>query len=461
MTLVFGSVIVGAALAIICGLLWAIGTLPKFRPRDLGSLVEVGVDVVMSMFHIDRWGEVFDTIRRNKLRTTLTAVSVAWGIIVMVVLLGLGNGLSSGVRHSFRRESTNGVFLTANKTTLPYAGYGVGRRIAFQNSDYEAARGVAGIAHISGQFFARGGRFGGNEMKTQHGTKSNAFPVNAVHADAYYVGTTDIVSGRFLNPIDIATRRKVAVIGRPVRNFLFDREDPIGQWIVIAGVAFEVVGVYAQEGSEEEERQIYVPVSTAQLAFHGADHLGVLMFTVNGGATASREIAGHIKANLAAAHQFSPADPQAVRVFDNVEGSEKISRLFGTIAIFVVVIGLGTLAAGVVGVSNIMMIAVKERTKEIGIRKALGATPQSIIAMIVQEAVFLTSIAGLLGLSAAVGILSAAPYVIHSELIRNPSVNIGVGVAAAIGLVIAGALAGYVPARAAARVNPIHTLRDQ
>lgn len=461
MSLIFGLVIAVAGLAIASGVLWLVGAIPALRLRSVVLIAEVGFLVTVSLFQIDRWGEVWDTIRRNKLRTALTAVSVAWGIFVMIALLGLGNGLNSGVRYSFRRESTNSVVVSANKTAFPYAGYGIGRRIAFQNSDYEAVRGMPDIGHLSGQFFVRGGRFGGNEMKVQRGAKSNAFPLNAVHADAYYFGNKAVISGRFLSELDVAARRKVAVIGRPVRDFLFADEDAIGQWIVVAGVAFQVVGIYADADSEDEERQIYVPISTAQLAFHGADRLSVLMFTVEGGGATSRDVATKVKGHLAMAHQFSPADPQAIRVFDNAEGSAKITRLFMAISIFVVVIGLGTLAAGVVGVSNIMMIAVNERTKEIGIRKALGATPQSIIAMIVQEAVLLTSVAGLVGLAAAVGFLSVLPHVVDSELIRNPSVELRVGVLAAIGLVIAGATAGFIPARAAARINPVHTLRDQ
>jgi putative ABC transport system permease protein len=490
MGLVFGLLLLATLLTVLLVWLWALGGLfgankrgkpdqgfaivaelgplhaevsPRAVVAGVGSFFGVVAGLVVSIFSLDRWGEVFDTIKRNKLRTTLTSVSVAWGIFVLVVLLGLGHGLNNGVRHSFRREAQNGVFITATKTSIPYGGYGVGRRLTFDNRDYAAAQKVKGIDHLSGQYFIHGGRFGGGEMKTQRGMKSNAFDVNAVHADAYYMGANEMVEGRFLNTTDVATRRKAAVIGRPVRDFLFeDGEDPIGQWIVVGGVPFQVVGVFSDEGGEENERQIYIPVTTAQLAFHGVDHLGMLSFTVgNASAAEAKAITREIVANLAAAHQFSPDDPQAARVFDNVEGHEKFNKFFLTISIFVVVIGLGTLAAGVVGVSNIMMIAVKERTKEIGIRKALGATPQSIVAMIVHEAVFLTSIAGLLGLSAGVLFLGAIPHLVDTELIRNPSVDIGVGVIAALGLVIAGALAGYVPARAAARVNPVHTLRDQ
>jgi putative ABC transport system permease protein len=364
------------------------------------------------------------------------------------------------------------VRISAGRTSIPYAGYNVGRKLTFQNRDYANAAKVKGIEHLDGQFFIKGGQFGGGEMKLQRGVKSNVFGVNAVYPDNFYTGGYQIIEGRYLNATDIGTLRKSVVIGKPVRDFLFGHgdsssvgdggfDDPIGEWIVIGGVPFQVVGVYTDQGSEEEERQVFLPTTTAQLAFNGADKLGMLSFTVgDADAQTAHAITHEILGQLAASHQFSPDDPQAARVFDNVEGFERFSQFFLVISLFVLVIGLGTLAAGVVGVSNIMMIAVKERTREIGIRKALGATPVSIVAMIVQEAVFLTSVAGLLGLSAGVGFLSLMPHLIETDMIRDPSVRVGVGMLAAIGLVVAGALAGFIPARAAAKVNPVETLRD-
>jgi putative ABC transport system permease protein len=462
-----------SSVVIVFGTLWLIGTLPHVRPRDALAVVQVAFATFVSMFSLDRWLEVFDTIRRNKLRTVLTAVSVAWGIFVMVVLLGMGQGLNNGIRYSFRSEAQNVVFIHTGRTSVPYAGYNVGRKLTFQNRDYDRAATVKGIDHIDGSFYITGGQFGGGEMKVQRGTKSNAFGVQSVFPGDYYTGAYAIQEGRYLNTADIVTLRKAAVIGRPVRDYLFGHadattgsgdggvDDPIGQWIVVGGVAFEVVGVFTMEGSEEEERVVYIPATTAQLAFNGADRLGAISFTVgNADAATTKAITREVVGQLAEAHQFSPDDKQAARVFDTVEGFEHFTKFFLAISIFVLVIGLGTLAAGVVGVSNIMMIAVKERTREIGIRKALGATPVSIVAMIVQEAVFLTSIAGLLGLAGGVMFLGAIPHFIDTEMIKDPAVRVSVGVLAAVGLVIAGALAGFVPARAAAKVNPVQTLRD-
>jgi len=415
------------------------------------------------MFSFDRWMEVFDTIRRNKLRTALTAISVAWGIFVMVVLLGLGNGLNNGLRYTFRREATNGIWVVANKTSVAYGGYDVGRRLVFDNRDYDRAKEVKGIDHISSAYFIRGGQFGGGEMLTRRGTKASLFQINAVRPESIFLVESEIIAGRFLDQTDQLGRRKSVVVGKPVVDYLFTpTENPIGEWIIVNGVPFEIVGVFTDPGGDEQSRQLYIPLSTAQLAFNGVDHIHMLSFTVGDANPAqAKAITDEVVAQLAQRHNFSTTDKQAVRIHNNVEGYDRFSKMFLIISIFVVIIGLGTLAAGVVGVSNIMMIAVKERTKEIGIRKALGATPSSIIMMIVQEAVFLTSIAGLLGLAGGVGMLALIESADVSEMIRNPSIHLGTGITATVFLICAGALAGFFPARAAARVNPIHTLRDE
>ncbi|MBA3454298.1 MAG: ABC transporter permease [Deltaproteobacteria bacterium] len=412
------------------------------------------------MFSADRWLEVFDTIRRNKLRTALTAISVAWGIFVLVFLLGLGRGLDNGLRANFAKDATNGVWINANKTSVAHGGYDVGRRISFANSDYERAKKVEGVEFISGQHYISGNRRG-SSMITKYGAKANTFELDAVYAESIRLQAHEMTKGRFLSASDIAQTRKSAVIGQTVAEFLFEKKDPIGEWITIGSTAFQVVGVFTDPGGAEEERRIYIPVSTAQLAFNGGDKLGQLQMTVGqAGPEEAQAIIDVIVGQLAERHNFDPADTQAVRVHNNIEQFDRFKKLFWMISTFVIVIGLGTLAAGVVGVSNIMMIAVKERTKEIGVRKALGATPWSIVFMITQEAVFLTGVAGLLGLSAGVGVLGLLGK-LDNEFIVDPNIDLSMGVGAAAFLVFAGALAGYFPARAAAKVNPIHALRDQ
>lgn len=426
----------------------------------LARMVGIGVLQWRDLFSIDRWTEVFVTLGRSKLRTTLTMVSVAWGIFVLVFLLGLGNGLDNGLRKTFQRDAANNVWVIAGKTSIPYGGYDIGRRLMMENSDYERAAKVAGIEHITGGHWI-GGR-GWGSLPTRRGNKTNAFSCDAVHADAIYLQAHDLVQGRFISVADVTERRKSVVIGLSASQFLFEGEDPIGQWILVNQVPFQVVGVFSDPRGSDNERKLYIPVSTAQLAFNGGDKLGELGFSV-GDATAAQAqaIIDDVVGQLSEKHNFDPQDKQAVRVWNNLEGAERFRKMFFMISVFIVVIGLGTLAAGVVGVSNIMMIAVKERTKEIGIRKALGATPRSIIFMVIQEAVFITAIAGLLGLAGGVGLLGLIGKHGSGDFMQDPSIDLTIGIGAAIFLVVAGALAGYFPARAAARVNPVHTLRDQ
>ena len=440
------------------------------------------------LISVDRWQEVLVTIGRSKLRTALTTISVAWGIFVLVFLLGLGRGLDNGMRKNFARDATNGVWINANKTSVAHAGYDVGRRIMFENSDYERAKKVKGVEYISAQHFIGGQRWGAS-MMTKYGAKANTFELDAVYADSLRLQAHEMTAGRFLSAADIAQNRKSAVIGQTVAQFLFGEthggatgpayaaksadgkgesgpppaftRSPIGEWITIGSTAFQVIGVFTDPGGAEEERRIYIPVSTAQLAFNGGEKLGQIQMTVGqAGPEEAQAIIDVIVGQLAEKHSFDPTDNQAVRVHNNIEQFARFKKLFWMISAFVMVIGMGTLAAGVVGVSNIMMIAVKERTKEIGVRKALGATPNSIIFMIIQEAVFLTGVAGLLGLSAGVGFLGLLGK-LDNDFIVNPNIDLTYGIAAAVFLVVAGALAGYFPARAAAKVNPIHALRDQ
>jgi putative ABC transport system permease protein len=456
------GLVVVKLLGLLLGLALAIGILVIVVVLAIAVLRMVGVTLVQwrDVFSLDRWQEVLVTVGRNKLRTALTMISVAWGIMVLVSLLGLGVGLDQGMRKQFARDATNGVWVMANKTSVAYGGYDVGRRVMFENSDFERAKKIDGIDHMSAQHYI-GGRRWGASIVTRHGAKANTFDLQAVYASTIYLESNEIVVGRFLSDADVAQRRKAAVIGKNVADFLFESAPPIGQWIDIGGIAFQVVGVFTNPGGAEEERRIFLPVSTAQLAFNGGEKLGNLQFTVgDAGPAEAQAIIDQVVGQLAEHWKFDPNDKQAVRVHNNIEQFERFKKLFWMISMFVIVIGLGTLAAGVVGVSNIMMIAVKERTKEIGVRKALGATPSSIVFMIIQEAVFLTAIAGLMGLVGGLLILEALGHM-HNDFILNPGIDLRTGLGATAFLVMAGALAGYFPARAAARVNPIHALRDE
>ena len=412
----------------------------------------------LGILSLDRWQEIFDTIRRNKLRTFLTSLSVAWGIFMLVLLLGAGTGLRNGVEHDFRDDAINSLWLWSGNTSMPFEGHGIGRRIQFTNADYDLiAQRFPAAEHLTGRFYLRG------NLMVSYGAKNSSFDVRSVHPAHRHLENTIITAGRFLNDLDLAERRKVAVIGEAVARFLFGEADPLGAWIQINNIQYKVIGIFRDEGGEGELRKIYIPISTAQMAYGGGNDIHQLMFTVgDAGTEQSKRIEQEVRTLLAGRHRFAPEDKRALRIRNNLERAATINALFDGIQLFVWVIGGLTVIAGIVGVSNIMLISVKERTKEIGVRKALGATPGAIVGQIVQEAIVLTGVSGYLGLVAGIGLLELVNrYVPESDYLRNPQVDLGVALVATGLLVFCGALAGYFPARRAARVDPVVALRDE
>jgi putative ABC transport system permease protein len=413
----------------------------------------------LAVFSPDRWYEIFDTIRRNKLRTFLTALSVAWGIFMLVILLAAGNGLRNSVAHDFRDDAVNSLWLWAGQTSLPHEGHPLGRAVQFTNRDYDRIRDtVPGVERITGRFYLRG------NLVVSRGNKNTSFDVRACHPDHRYLEKTNITAGRFLDDIDQAERRKVAVIGADVARFLFAKdEEPLGQRIAVNGVQYLVIGIFEDAGGEEEQRKIYIPIATAQMAYGGADAVHQLMFTVgDASAEDSKAIEAIVRDHLAEEHDFDPEDKRALRVRNNVQSFQDINDVFDAIELFVWFIGAGTIVAGIVGVSNIMLISVKERTKEIGVRKALGATSGAIVGQILQESIFLTAVAGYMGMVTGIGLIELfVRYAPPIDFLRDPQVDLRVVTIATVILVISGALAGYVPARRAARVDPVVALRDE
>jgi putative ABC transport system permease protein len=401
--------------------------------------------------------EILSVLRRNKLRTLLTALSVAWGMFMLALLLGAGRGLENGVAWEFRDEAVASIWVHAGPTALPYAGRGPNRDVRFTNDDYAALlREVPGIAHLSGRFFLWG------EFFVRYGSKHSAFDIRGTHPQHRYIEKTEIVRGRYINQADLDAKRKVAVIGSKVREALFGAGDPIGEYIEIRGLHYLVVGEFEDVGGEAELRKIFVPITTAQLVYNSPGRIHQLMFTLaSDDLAASREVGTAARALLGKRHMVSPDDRRGIRIQNNLEQFKKLTDVFSWIRVFVWIVGVGTLLAGIVGVSNIMLIAVAERTKEIGVRKALGATPFSIVSMIVIEAVLLTALAGYSGLVAGVGVVEivarTAPDV---PFLREPSVDLGVALIAAGLVVVAGGLAGLFPALRAARVDPIVALRQ-
>ncbi len=410
------------------------------------------------MFDLDQWQEILSTIRQNKLRTFLTGFAVAWGILMLVVLLGSGNGLANGIEYQFRDDATNSIWVRSGTTSLPYRGLQPGRDVRFTNRDHETVKlGIDGVEHITSRFYPRG------ELAVSHGKESGAFDIRSVHPDHRYLEKTIVHRGRFLNDLDLAEHRKVAAIGVEVEKALFGKRSAIGEYIKINGIPFRVVGTFRDEGGIGEEQKIYLPITTAQRIFNGADRIRMFMLTTGSLPLAETErMTEDIRQTLSQRHRFDPEDKRAVFINNINELVQRFVNLMAGIRIFVWIIGIGTILAGVVGVSNIMIIAVKERTKEIGVRKALGATPRSILGLILQEAVLITAVAGYLGLVAGVALLElGARHLPSSEFFVNPGVDLRVAIAATLLLIAAGTLAGLVPALRAASVQPVEALKDE
>ena len=411
------------------------------------------------MFDLDKWQEIFHTIRKNKLRTFLTGFSVAWGIFMLMVLLGSGNGLENGIKSEFQGDAVNRIWVTQGQTTLPYKGMKPGRRIQFTNEDYESAKSnIEGIEYISGRFNIF------QNTTVSYKNEYGSYDIVCCHPDYGFVENLEIINGRFLNDLDIDDYRKSTAIGIIVKEALFKDEPAVGKYIKVSGVPFKVVGVFSDIGGERDERRVYLPVSAAQVVFNNGNRINNFnMTTQQGTLEESRRMVDQVRNDLSARHNFDPKDLRAVSIFNNVEQYKQFLDLFAAIRLFIWIIGTGTIIAGIVGVSNIMMIVVKERTKEIGVRKALGATPFSIISLILQESVLITAFAGYVGLVLGVGLMELlSPMFENSDtFFKNPGVDLRVAISATILLVVSGAVAGFIPARKAASIKPIEALRDE
>jgi putative ABC transport system permease protein len=410
------------------------------------------------MFFIDRWEEIFSTIRKNKLRTFLTGFSVAWGIFMLIILLGSGQGLENGVREQFASSAVNTLWVWGGETSLAYQGLQPGRDIEFENADYDNIKSsVYGIEYMAGRTML----WGSNTIsyKNEYGD----FEIRSVHPDYGIIEKVKLLEGRFINPFDIEKTQKVATIGFAVKEALFKKREALGEYINVKGVPFKVVGIFEDDdGREDNQRVIYLPVTTAQKVFMNRDRISTMAITVaSSDVEDSKRMEDEVRTKMATRHHFDKKDDRAMFIWNGVDEYMQIMNLFAAIRIFVWIIGIGTIIAGIVGVSNIMMIAVKERTKEIGIRKSLGATPNSIILLILQESIFITGFAGYVGLVLGVGLLELISPHIQTEFFKNPEANIQVAISATIVLIFAGTIAGFIPARKAAAIKPVEALRDE
>ena len=418
------------------------------------------------MFDVDVWQEIFSTIKKNKLRTFLTGFSVAWGIFMLMILLGSGNGLQNGVTEQFSSNSVNIMWMWTGDTSIPFEGMKEGRTIKFNNGDYNFLKEkVENLENVSSRFYLPG------TIVYTYKNEYGSFETSSCHPALLGMEKVNVVSGRFINDLDMADFRKVIVIGDNIRKALFKEEDPIGKYVKLNNVPFKVIGLTFDK-DRHSERTAYIPVSTAQRIFNGADRVHTFAVTTKMVSTAeeAEAITDKVREGLAARHKFDPKDKKAMGSFNMLAQYIRTMKIFQAIKIFVWIIGIGTLIAGIVGVSNIMLILVKERTREIGIRKALGATPASVISLVLLESVLITTVAGYAGLLFGVGIMEGINYGLEQALatgggegvfFRNPTVDFTTAITSMIILVVSGALAGYLPARKAANVKPIEALRDE
>ncbi len=407
------------------------------------------------MLDISNWQEIFSTIKKNKLRSFLTGFSVFWGIFILVILLGAGKGLERGVMHNFS-DARNSVFLWGGQTSMAYEGLNVGRRIELKDEDLELIqKKVPEIEHLTGRF----GMWG---SLINYGNEYGNFQVMGILEGYQHIEAVRLVEGRLLNTMDIEQARKVAVMGMQAKLRLCKDESPIGKYIKIKGIPHKVIGVFDDVYPGETER-FYIPLTVAQKVFGGKQDVGNIAFTTgNSTVEQSKVLFDEVRELIANKYRFNVDDTRALGGYNVLENYKQTQAIFTGIRIFVSIIGIFTIIAGIVGVSNIMIIVVKERTKEIGIRKAIGASPQSVVNLILQESIIITSVAGFLGLLVGVALLEVISGSLPaSEFFRNPGVDFGVAIKAVFLIIFAGALAGYIPARRASRIKPIVALRDE
>jgi putative ABC transport system permease protein len=417
------------------------------------------------MFDLDDWHEVWATLRSNLLRTLLTAFGVFWGIVMLMAMLGFGSSMQQGTKRQTKGMATNLLWVWGQTTTVAYDGLPTGRQVKFDISDIEDLRRLPGIEWLAPRL-QLGGWMGG--FNVSYEGKTGAYTVMADYPDFRHIFSFQYQAGRFINDRDIAESRKVVVIGRAIRDELFPPDvNPIGKYLKISGVYFEIVGITSTLRSgaqgDRDAHTAFVPFTTLKSAFHVGDRVGFFALTAKPG-TNGPELERQIRALLAKRHRVSPDDELAIGSFNAFVFFGKFQTFFLVLAIVSWVVGGATLLAGVVGVSNIMLITVKERTKEIGVRKALGASPASIIAMIMKESIVLTAIAGLLGVVAGTSLLAVATVVLENapDSPMGPPILSLKTVLAAVGVLItAGGLAGIMPAAHAASIKPIEALRTE
>ena len=409
------------------------------------------------MFEKDLWNEIFQSIRKNKLRSMLSGFTIAFAILIFTLLFGIANGLKNTFESFFLDDATNLIYIRSGKTSLPYKGNQTDKKINFSNKDYEHVK-----SHYQEKIEFITARIFKNFTASYKGNKDN-YTIRGVHPDHQYLENTNVTFGRFLNVADLQHKLKYVVIGRLVAKDLFENKNPIGKYLSLQGVSFKVVGVFEDSGGDNEERIIYMPVSTAQSTFSDNDYVNEINLTYKPKMNFEQAIAFSVLLEKELKERFSvaPKDQRAIRIRNTADSMKKTNQMLFVLGVLILFIGFGTLIAGVVGISNILVYIVKERTKELGIRKVLGAEPKSIVGMILLESILITICAGYVGMFVGVSALQLIGNRLTDYFITDPSVDNGIVIGATLVLILSGAVAGYVPAQKAAKIKPIVALRNE
>ncbi len=406
------------------------------------------------MFDRDLWAEIFNSIKKNKLRTFLTGFSVAWGIFILVLLLASVNGMKNGFVSEFNDDATNSIFIFPNITTLPYAGFEAGRRIEFTNDDLEYIQGnfSEDIEYITPRF--------SKSVTAKYKKETGTYQVRAVLPDHKLIEKTIVTSGRYLNANDVNKKLKVVVIGKKIKEDLFADEDPLGKTLILNNSTFNIIGTYTDEGNDREERYIYIPVTTMQRLYSNTDKINLIALTYNPkyDLTQAMAFSDMLEEVMKRRHRVNPDDQGAIRLNNYAEQFSNVNNFTMMLTAISVFVGLLILIAGIIGIGNILVFIIKERTKEIGIRKAIGAKPSQIINLVILESVFITTISGIGGMIFAMVLVKLVGKSIQSPAFSNPQVKLQTVIIATTILVVAGILAGLIPAIKAARVKPIEAL---
>ena len=409
------------------------------------------------MFDLDRWREIFQSINKNRLRSVMSGFTVAFAILLFTLLFGIVSGLSNSFKSSFNDDAQNAIFVRVWKTSKPYKGLQSGRTIQLRNEDYNYIKDeyASKIQYQSARIY--------KSVSIKYRNNADTYRLRAVHPDHQFLEKTIIDEGRYINERDIKEKSKVVVIGRLIKLDLFGEKPALNKRVNINGSSFLVIGIFSDEGGDNEERQAYMPVSTAQMMYGNNDYINQINLGYNPNLSLDAAIAfgNKMERDLRKKLNIHPDDQSALSVRNMAEANKNVGQFMFILYLIVIFVGSGTLIAGIIGISNIMIFVIKERTKEFGIRKALGAKPSSIVGMVVQESVLITTIAGYLGLSLGTYILSldVVNEILESYFIKDPSVSPTIVIGATFILILAGLIAGYLPAKRAANIKPIVALR--